>query len=242
MGWKGAGPRRQGLCFFWVLGLAPQTVLNHLSLLYRELHGLVCWSHRCTVRGSWVLEAFGHCTSLGECLQGIQDGHRQKFTLTLGRGIWIPTAALSSRGHDLHHSSTQRKRKRRRWCRLFSEKCYGADSRQKSQLSPSLSWPWNSLVSRLWLSPEMWFCHFPPKMVIPQPGVQGPGSCCSFPLVEQLSQVSVSQGSHHSLHSYFTALVPDWGGKHCPPLSSHPGVSSESFVCSGLWFFFRHIS
>lgn len=67
-------------------------------MLYSALHGFVCWSHRHTVRSSWVLEAFGHCTSLGECLQGTQDGHRQKFTLPLGRGIWIPTAALSSRG------------------------------------------------------------------------------------------------------------------------------------------------
>lgn len=41
MGWKGAGPKRQGLCFFWVLGLAPHTVLNHLPVLYRALHGFV---------------------------------------------------------------------------------------------------------------------------------------------------------------------------------------------------------
>lgn len=98
MGWKSTGPRRQGLCFSGVLGLAPHALLNHLPMLYSALHGFVCWSHRHTVRSSWVLEAFGHCTSLGECLQGTQDGHRQKFMLPLGRGIWIPTAALSSRG------------------------------------------------------------------------------------------------------------------------------------------------
>lgn len=53
------GPRRQGLCFFWVLGLAPHAVLNHLSVLYRELHKFVCWSHRCTVRSIGFLKLSG---------------------------------------------------------------------------------------------------------------------------------------------------------------------------------------
>lgn len=66
-------PRSQkaSTLFLWVLGLAPCTVLNHLSLLYRALHEFVFWSQSCTARSSWVHEAFMHCASLGECSLGI---------------------------------------------------------------------------------------------------------------------------------------------------------------------------
>lgn len=145
--------------------------------------------------------------------------------LPLGRGIWIPTAALSSRGHYLHHSGTQRKRKRRRQCRFFSEKCYGTDSRQQSQLSPNLSWLWNSLVSRLWLSPEMWFCHSPQKWPSPQPGFRVLVSAALCPSRSSYPRspshrASVTLSAATSLHWFLTG---ETNAAHlCPAVLGSP--------------------